>query len=197
VIVLAQVLLLAGVRPAAAISLDVVPALGATGVGGEIEVMLRISGLGAGQPPSLHTFDLDVLFDPAVLFLVGVRFGDPVLGNQLDPSGQDLVVNEVFDILAPVGRVGLFGEALIGAILDDLQAGSFALATLAFLGIAPGRSTLGLTVFDLLDARAEPLGARVAAGAIAVTASPAALLLLGSGLLAAALGRRAGVTSPG
>jgi hypothetical protein len=185
-------LLAAAAAPAGAITLGIVPERSETAPGAEVEVMVRISGLGDREAPSLRVFDLDLLFDPAVLFFAGLRFGDPVLGNELDPTDQGLVVDEVFDILAPSGRVGFFGESLVEppVLLDELQAGSFVLATFVFLGIARGESALELEIAELRDAEGNALPAETAAGAISVVTAPSAAALLGVALLAAALGRR-------
>lgn len=70
-----------------AISLDFIPASGSVVQGQPLITALAISGLGDHAAPSLSAFDIDVTFDTAILSLNSATFGDPVLGDQLDPAG--------------------------------------------------------------------------------------------------------------
>jgi hypothetical protein len=177
--------------PAAAVSIDLVPALGGAAAGGEVSVAVTVSGLGDRTAPSLSLFDLDIFFDPLVLLFSGIHFGDPDprLGDQLDPTGQGLVFNDAFE--GP-GTIGFFDQSLLPdlSVLDRLQVGSFTLATLAFAALAPGFTSLDLVIRELLDSQGHSLGAEVGAAAVAVTPSPSSGFFLLAALGAATLGRR-------
>ena len=96
-------------------------------VGDSVDVDLVISGLGDFAPPSLSVFDLDVLFDPTILGLTNVAFGDPVFGDQLDLFGFGHFSD--VDAVAP-GAANLFEISFdLPSDLDLLQPGSFTLAT--------------------------------------------------------------------
>ena len=56
-------------------------------LGNQVSVALVISGLTDLGPPALGSFDIDVLFDPAILSFGRATYGDPSLGDQLDPTG--------------------------------------------------------------------------------------------------------------
>ena len=60
----------------------------AVGVGQTTIVELVVDDLGAAaMAPSVGAYDITISFDANLLGFVGVAFGDPVLGNQLDLSG--------------------------------------------------------------------------------------------------------------
>ena len=110
---------------------------------------------------------------------------------------DDLLARSVTAATPGAGSVTLFELSLDPAgDLNALQAGAFALATLAFDTLAVGTSLLGLTVNALGDADGNLLIAdAVGTGTIAVTPqavpAPGALLLLGGALAALGLrGRR-------
>src|SRR5262245_50643896 len=50
-------------------------------------VAIQISGLVDMAAPSLGTFDFNVNFDPALLALTSVAYGDPLVGDQLNLLG--------------------------------------------------------------------------------------------------------------
>lgn len=180
---------------ALALSLEVVPASPAVTVGTPVAVDLVIAGLGDMVPPSLSTFDLDVLFNPAVFALdTSDTNGDGVIDSVvLDPTGQ-------LDVLGLGGNivgVGLVGPGTLNlmdlsldlaADLNLLQAGSFPLATITFQAIAVGTSTLNLIINALGDADGNVLTADVSGGAITVRAptsvpEPGTWLLLATGVV--------------
>ena len=70
--------------PTQAITISLNPSTSITTVNSSFDVALVISGLGSNAAPSLGVFDLDVGYNPAILNLFNVVFGDPVLGDQLD-----------------------------------------------------------------------------------------------------------------
>jgi len=181
--------LLFNIGTAQAISLDIAPSSQSVLPGSQVNVALAISGLGNGAAPSLGIFDIDVTFNPAVLSLNAVSFGDPVLGDQLDLFGFGSVI-----ISTPgSGMVNLFELSFdFPSDLDTLQAGAFTLASLTFDTVGQGTSLLGLTVNDLGDSFGDPLFAQVGSGSVMVDSpspspnpvpEPATIFLLGSGLV--------------
>ena len=176
---------------AEAITLGFDPASQQVSVGSSVSVRVAVSDLGNGAAPSLGTFDLDVLYDPAVLGFTGVVFGDPVLGDQLDLAGGGSLVD--FDASA-AGALNLFELSVdLPADLDDLQAGAFTLATLTFEALAPGTSSLDFSALVLGDSLGDPLDAdALSAGSITVVPEPAPSSLTLLGILLLALARRIG-----
>ena len=167
-----------------AISLSFVPAVQEVGVGTPLAVALVVSGLGDGTAPSLSAFDLDVLFDPLLLSVNSVAFGDPVLGDQLDLFG----LGSLTGVTPGVGSVNLFALSFDDPLdLDSLQAESFTLATVTFDTLATGTSALELSINALGDAVGNALTAEVLSGSVTATSTPVpepgSLLLLGSGLV--------------
>jgi len=108
--------------------------------------------------------------------------GDPVLGDQLDLLG----LGSVTAITSGSGVVNLLEISLDpSAVLDAQQAAAFTLASLSFVAVGPGSTTLGLTVNSLGAADATPLTADIRAASVRVTAAvaaPASLVLLAVGL---------------
>lgn len=167
-----------------AISLDFVPSSQTVVVGNSLDVSIVISGLVDNAAPSLGTFDLDVLFDPVLLAFTSVVFG-----NQLDLFG----LGSITSVTPGVGSVNLFELSLdLPDDLNNLQAGSFTLATLTFNNLTVGVSPLSLSVNALGDAGGNPLGADISGGSVTATAipEPSTILLLGSGLAGLVICRR-------
>src|ERR1039458_750954 len=69
------------------ITLGVFPASQSVALGSPVNVSLQITGLGNEAAPSLGTFDVNLNFDPTILSFNSAVFGDPILGDQLDPTG--------------------------------------------------------------------------------------------------------------
>ncbi len=169
--------------PAQAITIDLVPEQQEVDVNSSASVEIKISGLVDGAAPSLGVFDLNIMYDTAMLSfsgLSGVNFGD-----QLDLSGFGSI--QAIDNSSP-GLINLY--ELSFDFLDDLnnlQLPSFTLATLTFDTIAEGISALDVAVNSLGDANGDPLTADtngVEINAIRNTSipEPATLLLLLTGM---------------
>ena len=144
--------------PAAAITIGFSPSSQSVSPGSITTVDLVASGLVDSAAPSLGAFDLDVSFNPAVLSFNGVIFG-----NQLDLFG----LGDINAITPGAGILNLFELSLESAIdLDNLQAGTFVLATLSFDIVGTGTSQLGVSVNALGDSLGNSLSAELFGGSI-------------------------------
>lgn len=184
--------------PSSATLLSFSPSTNTVNVGDTFDVDVVISDLYAANGPReiVSAFDLDVLYDSAVLDATSVTFGaflDP-LGIGLSFQDIDLSVPGVIDI----AELSLYFDFE----LEALQPDSFTLATLSFDAIGAGASSL---LFDqnslplpgffdvkgygglLLDVSAEQ-------GSVTVVSStvpePGILLLMLSGLLSLGIAGR-------
>jgi hypothetical protein len=193
---LGAVALLLAAGTSQAITLSFNPVAQNVAMDSSVDVALMISGLGDGTGPSLGVFDLDVSFDPAILGFSSVAFG-----NQLDLFGLGSITcldpgfGPCFDPASP-GVVNLFELSLdFPADLNDLQAGSFTLATLTFDALSAGTSALGIPNAILGDALGDPLTADTQSGGItslstSTVSEPPSLLLLALGLVGVIAQRR-------
>lgn len=182
------ILLWLPVGSAMAVAITITPATQTITLGDTAAVDIGISGLGNHAAPSLGVFDLDILFDPAILSFNSVVFGDPVLGDQLV-----LGFGSITEVKTAVGSINLFELSLESAAdLDSLQPGEFILARILFNSLSAGDSALQVAVNDLGDANGAALTASVSDANITVSAvpEPDALFLLTAGLLVIFLWRR-------
>jgi hypothetical protein len=164
-----------------AITVSVVPPNQNVGLGSPVNVSLQITGLGNLSAPTLGTFDLNLNFDPTILSFNSAVFGDPVLGDQLDPTGLGNTLN----FSSPgFGTVELFDLSLDSASqLNGLQPASFILGSLAFDTIGTGTSSLDLTINALGDADGNTLSASTQNGSanvnpVSTVPEPSSALLL-------------------
>ena len=157
-------------------------------VGDSVDVALNISGLVAGDAPSLGAFDLDVTFDPGVLVWTGTVFGDPARGDQLDLFGLGSLTSSA---LSSQGRLNIMQLSFyLPQDLDLLQADAFTLATLSFTAAAVGTSAIGLDVHALSDAAGGRLEPTTIGTEVSVVPEPATWLLVATGLAGCAMRRR-------
>jgi len=173
--------------PSSAVSLNFSPSTTTVNVGDSFDIAVVISDLYAADNSReiVSAFDLDVLYDPAVLNATGITFG---------LSLGDEFFFEVFnDAIFSPGRIDFAALSLLDvADLLVLQPDdSFTLATLSFdaigLGISsltfdpvefPGVDVKGYDPFTPFD-----LSASTGQGSVTVVPVPGALILMISGLL--------------
>ena len=171
----------------ASIVLSLQPSSQSVAEGSQVTVDLAISGL--SDPPSLGTFDLNIEFDPTLLSFSNFAFGDPTLGDQLDPTGG----KNILSFVNPgVGTTDLFELSLDSAsTLNALQASGFTLGVLTFDTIGIGTSELSLSINALGDAEGNSLSATLQNGSVSVASStvpePSPLTLLGCAVVLAGL----------
>ncbi|WP_174624492.1 hypothetical protein, partial [Candidatus Methylobacter favarea] len=173
--------------PSKAITLSWTPVTASAATGSSLDMALIISGLGDHVSPSLGVFDIDVDYEPSILGLGGVVFGDPGLGDQL---ALDQSADRSFT--PRDGSVNLYELSFdTVADLNTLQAGSFTLATLSFNALSAGVSPLNISLNAIGDANADSLSIEpVTAGPVTVEANadgsvpePATWLLVSLGVL--------------
>ena len=172
--------------PAAATSLAVEVRPGPPPVGAEVEARLVISGLGSLASPSLGAFELQLVFDPSVLEVREVLFGDPLLGDQLALGFGSLSGSTV-----AADRVDVYEVSLAPAEdLDGSQVGTFAILRMILQAKRLGTSALVLSNVTLSDAAGDPLSASLEDASITVVPEPATLLLVSIGAVTLAVSRR-------
>ncbi|MEZ5504346.1 MAG: cohesin domain-containing protein [Halioglobus sp.] len=194
VVVFASVLL---GNAAHAVLLTLEPATQQAAPGDTVSIELHVSGLGEGTPPLfVGGFDMDIMFDPAVLsflgpYTLGAGLGDPLLGEALDLGLGDLgagVINIAeLSLLENDSSSCLFCSS---PYLQDLQGVSILLATLDFrVDVLPlGSMTLvdiGI-IYGLSDGIGAPLDYTVRNAQIENVESvpaPPTLALIALGLL--------------
>lgn len=166
--VLAFVLIAACPNVFADIIISVVPNTQSLVTGSTVTVELEIAGLGGFSPPALGVFDLNLAFDPTLLSFSNATFGDPVLGDQLDPTGMG---NTISFFSSGSGTVELFDLSLDSdTILNSLQPASFGLVSVIFNSIGQGTSPLTLSINAVGDADGNSLSVDLQNGSINLTA---------------------------
>lgn len=117
---------------------------------GSVLVDVVVSGLGYDSAPSLGVFDLDVLYDPGILSITNVEFG-----NQLDIFG----LGSYQSVSEPsAGNLNLFELSYdFAEDLDLYQLDTFSLAALTFSSVAPGFSDITLGINSFGDSNGDPL----------------------------------------
>ena len=174
------------------ITLDFSPSSSNVTVGDTFDVELTISGLADFAVDSLGAFDIDVLFDSSVLGFNGIAYGDPILGDQLDPFN----LGSLTATTPSAGSVNLFQVSFdLASDLNSLQVGSFTLATLTFDALAAGSSFLDFGAYTLSDAFGSALTATTLQGsanaAVASVPESSSLILMSFALFGlVALGKK-------
>lgn len=157
------------------------PIVSAVPLGAPVAVQLIVSDLNDAAAPSLGAYDITISYDPNILALETVAFGDPVLGNQLELSGIPSLQSPDFTANDSVSLAEVSFDP--SNTLDSQQAADFTLATLNFQTLALGSSPLTYLQSDLSDFDGNSLPATASTASIAVVPLPASVWLLGVGLL--------------
>lgn len=178
--------------PADAASLVLSPTSQTVSMGETARVGLGIAGLGNLEAPSLGAFTVSLAFDPAMLNVNDVTFGDYVTGiDCLAPSGPGGSLTS-FDLTSP-GVLTLSELSFESStVLVDTQPGSFPLASVTFDAVGSGLGSVVCGTASLMDETGSPLWADLsfAFAFVRVEAVPVpvpgavALGLIGVGLVA-------------
>lgn len=140
---------------------------------------LVVSGLADGEAGTLSGWELDVLFDEALLSLDAVSFGE-LLGGPADALQDSLPIGAGAWNLAEL-------SLLLATELDPLQGPTFVLATLEFSALVEGTGAVTLANADAADGAGVSFLALVLESAqITVVPEPGTGLLVGGALLALA-----------
>ncbi len=181
--------------PARAATLSLVPASTEVNApaGSAVEVAVVIDGLGFTAPDSLSVYDISLDFDPGILAVDSVVFGDPdpANGMQLALGGA----GSFTDSISGPGTLNILELSFATPfVLDTQQIASFTLATITFVTTGFGSTSLDFSNVVLGDALGDPLSATLITTNITSVPLPGALWLLVSGLAALTAVRRKRVT---
>jgi hypothetical protein len=181
------------VSPVRAATVSVDPTTSTVGLGDQVTLDLNISGLTSSQ--ALGSFDITVNYNPSLLSFSLIAFGDPVLGDQLDPF--KVGYNNPTAWADGTGTVDLTETSIRYSPTDLLsgQAKNFTLGALTFYGLAAGTTPVTLTINNLADQNGNPLIASLTNSSVTVSPSPVPLpaagwLLLSGIAVVGALSRR-------
>lgn len=168
---------------ASAASLIITPTLSTVALGDQVQVDITVEGLGDGASPSIGSYDIDILYDPASLSLASSVIGTSgsVFSSELDTfiGGSAKIIDT-----SVVGMVGLFEEALDFFSLETQQPAAFTLATLVFDTLALGTSIVDASVNSVITADGvTALGLQVSSATVTVVPLPGALPLMLSALI--------------
>jgi hypothetical protein len=137
--------------------------------GQDLVVDIVVSDLGAGIAKSVGAFDLNLSFNTDLLSYNSISFG-----NQLDIFGFGNGFGSL-QYSAEDGVNGVnFGELSLYSAkqLNELQQGSFLLASLTLTSLAAGSSDLSLSILSLADAEGQALSSQIANASINIQAVP-------------------------
>ena len=175
------VALFAGTSHAVSVSLNAINSI--VEHGNMLDLHVEFSELGDGSAPSLGVFDLNIVFDSALVTLTGGSFGDPTLGDQLDL----LSFGSITSLTEGSGTLNLFELSFdTAAMLDADQAASFIAATLNFSTVEVGEAVFDLSVVSLGDSFGTSLQASTSGTTVSIQAvipEPSAALLFPLGML--------------
>jgi hypothetical protein len=166
--------------PAQAQSLGFTPSAAVVSLGETIELDIVLSDRPAGTPVGF--FDIDVVFDPAVLSFAGMTLGD-ALG--------DIGLGQAVDASLPPDLAGGVLNLSVLSLLPDLSAQPLSpvLGRVSFSAIGLGDAGLGFGFTAVEDLMGNTLSVTAIDAAVSVVPEPATFWLLGAGVLA--LGARA------
>jgi hypothetical protein len=146
----------------------------AVNVGSSWSVSYDVSGLSNGAGDSLSGFDIDVLYDPAILFFSSFTFTDIASVNQLEFA--EVGASPFFgDAIAAAGVIDAFGiSGNTVSVLDANQSDAFRFLTLTFTALqATAASVVSVNLSDLnlifIDSNSVILPAQFANSLVSVT----------------------------
>lgn len=140
---------------------------------------LGVQGLGNHTAPLLGGFDLDIVFDPSLLHFESISFGDPTLGNLLEPATPSI---SGYNLIGTGDSVNLYSVSLdTPTELAAVQPNHFTIATLRFSALAIGSGGLNLSSVVLSDADGNRLDSTDMHGAT-ISVTPTFVPDLGPGL---------------
>ncbi len=148
-------------------------------------------GFGQATAPSIRSYIMTLTFDPAILEVQSIAFGDPTLGNQLDPQALGTLQSPVFgDGFATVDELAAF--ATTTAALDANQADTFILARVNLRPIGTGFGVLSGVVSGVRDGDDQLFTdlQNTLAISFQVVPEPRTALLVGAGGLVLGAARR-------
>jgi len=171
---------------AEAVSIALLPSSTQVSPGETVVVDVVVSGLGAGAPPTISSFDLDLAHGPELSF-VSIVFGTGLGTGAQVLTSFSLQPGPVVDFAA--------ASLLSSATLDATQPESFLLASLTFLAGTAGDVALALTEAVLADTTGAPGENQIpttppTGATIEVVPEPGTLGLLGLGFAGLAAGAR-------
>lgn len=150
---LVALLMTVGVEAVQGQTIELVPSDTLVETGKPLMMDVVISGLGDFVAPSISAFDFDLSFDNNILAFNSFDFGDPVLGDLLDTSG--FAFKDVDDTMPGIVSISeVSGD--FDVELNVAQPETFILGVANFEAIAPGTTSLDLTVQGLLDENVSP-----------------------------------------
>jgi hypothetical protein len=149
-----------------------------------VVVSFFATGFGQGVAPAIRSYDITLEYGPALFEVTTASFGDPLLGNQLNPSGFGTVRSTSFG----PGSATLFESASAStsaAALIGAQADTFVLAQVFLRPIGTGFGLVSLEVNELRDTNGAAFSGLTnqLATSIQVVPEPSSAALLCGGLL--------------
>ena len=107
-------------------------------------------GFSQATAPAIRSYIITLLFDPAILAVQSITFGDPLLGNQLDPQGLGTLKSPITGAgFATLDEVAAF--ATTTAALNANQADTFILARVNLKPVGSGFGILSGVVSGVRD----------------------------------------------
>ncbi|MBU0602010.1 MAG: cohesin domain-containing protein [Gammaproteobacteria bacterium] len=155
-------------------SLSVVPSSPVVAPGDTFSIDIVVTDLGDTAASTLGTYDLSVAFDPSLVKVFGITFG-----NGLDVFD----LGSLFTVSSGFGTISLY-ELSFDSIDDlvALQPDAFTLATLTFKAISLGTTPFDVSVTAFGDAFGDSLPVTLTGSSVAVVPEPQTLALMLAGL---------------
>ncbi len=156
--------------------LSIEPGASTATPGASFSVNIDLAGV-----TDLYAYQFDLVFDPAIVSALSITEGSFLPGG-----GETFFIPGTIDNTA--GTLTFTADTLLSAVSG--ASGSGTLATVNFLAVAPGSSSITLSNVMLLDSNLIDISATTANGNATIIPEPAAALLLATGLGALWIERR-------